>query len=95
MRIEITGVSLVNGVVTISAADVSEENLQRMERTRSEELRELEYQFDTKHKPALDYLNRYMHRQKAAKGSKTWGDALRAIIGTVTESPLKIYRVTA
>ena len=95
MRIEITGVSLKNGIITITATDISEENLQRIERTRDEFQQELEFSFDTKHEKTKDYIGTWLHRQKATANATTWGEALHSIVGTVTDSPKKLYRVSA
>lgn len=94
MRIEITDVTLDNGIVTIGAIDVSEENLQRMERNRNDNERYISFIFDTKQIVKKNYgsdrytdrqyLDKWLHSQKATQGSKTWGEALNSILGTVT-----------
>lgn len=72
--IEITSVSLNQGVVNILAIDVSEENLQRLERTRDDGFeQEVEFVFDTHQKEHFLYLNRWLRKQKATKGCSTWG----------------------
>lgn len=83
MTIEITSVSCSNGVVHIEAIDVSEENLQRLERTRDDGFESLlQFVFDTHERETKEYLYRWLKRQKATKGCKTWGTALNAVVGT-------------
>lgn len=91
--IEITSVSLNQGVVNILAIDVSEENLQRLERTRDDGFeQEVEFVFDTHQKEHFLYLNRWLRKQKATKGCSTWGgEALHSILGTITTISAK-YR---
>lgn len=85
MTVEITSVSLNQGVVVIQAIDCSEENLQRMQRIREDCIeRELCFVFDTKQKNDYVYLRKWLHRQKATKDAKTWGEALHAVYGTIT-----------
>lgn len=92
MMIEITSVSLNRGIVNIFAIDVSEENLQRIERTRDDGAeQEVEFIFDTHQKEDFLYLNRWMKKQKATKGCSTWGEALNSILGTITAISAK-YR---
>lgn len=85
MTVEIVSVCLNEGIVTITAIDCSEENLQRIERTRDDGFeKELEFLFDTHTK--RDYLDfyRWMKGQKSARQARTWGEALRSVNGTVT-----------
>lgn len=88
MTIEITG-AFINKEkqVEISAIDVSEEHLQRMERYRDDgNERILEFVFDTgRDKKACSYLVHWLHKQKATQGSKTYKEALDAVVGTVAE----------
>lgn len=93
MTVEITDVSLNNKIVTITAIDVSEENLQRLERVRDDGFeKEVCYVFDTTDREAFQYLYKFMHRQKITNGCVNWGQALQAIIGTHTTISGK-YRV--
>lgn len=83
MMIEITAVSIRNAVVTIDGIDISEENLQRMERIRDDGFeKQVVFVFDTHDPEAQHYLYRWLKRQKATQGCKTWGLALNAITGT-------------
>lgn len=85
MTVEICTYTIDHGIVTIYAHDCSEENLQRLERYRDDFIqRELHFVFDTKLPGTQFYFYKWLHRQKATKGSLTYGDALRSIIGTVT-----------
>ena len=93
MTIEITSVKLSHGVFTIKAIDCSEEHLQYMERCRDDGFeKQLEFVFDTTSRQQFPYFRKWMKEQKAAKQAITWGDALSAIIGTVTTINGK-YRV--
>lgn len=85
MTVEITSVTLAQAVVTITAIDVSEEYLAWMERTRHDEEREVVFVFDTRDPGTYAYLRRWLLGQKAARGCSTWGEALQAVRGRVTE----------
>ena len=81
------GRKLSHGVVTITVIDCSEEHLQYMERYRDDGFeKQLEFVFDTTSRQQFPYFRKWMKEQKAAKQAITWGDALSAIIGTVTTS---------
>lgn len=95
MRVEITSYELVDGEVRFSVIDVSEENLQRIERNRIEDAKEILVVFDTKNPYHRKQLSNWLHRQKAVQGSKTWGDALRSTVGTVTQINMKFRVVEA
>lgn len=85
MTVEIVSVCLKEGIVTLTAIDCSEENLQRFERTRDDGFeKELEFLFDTHNK--RDYLDLYkwIKEQKATRQARTWGEAIRSVNGTVT-----------
>ena len=56
------------------------------------EEKQLEFVFDTTSRQQFPYFRKWMKEQKAAKQAITWGDALSAIIGTVTTINGK-YRV--
>ena len=87
MTVEITSAKIKNRIVTIEGIDVSEENLQRMERTRDDGFeREVVFSFNLTEKYPNIYINRFLHRQKAVRELKPsyLVDALQAIIGTVT-----------
>ena len=87
MLVEILSVSLNKGVVEIQALDVSEENLNRMERMRDDMNNpEITFLLDTREGKVLTYLNNWLHRQKAVRKQEctTWGQALQAVVGTIT-----------
>jgi hypothetical protein len=87
MYVEIESVELKDKVVNIYATDISEENLQRMERMRDDGFeRILHFVFDTREKKSLTYLHDFLKRQKAVKEADphTWGEALQAVQGRVT-----------
>lgn len=93
MLVEITDAFLQNGIASIVCTDCSEEHLQWVERYRADDTpRELLYLFDTKDPATASYLRTYLKRQKVTRTSKTYGEALRAIIGTITQSPKNQYR---
>lgn len=88
MTVEITDVAIdEEKVVTIDAIDVSEEHMQRLERIRDDGgfERELQFCFDTKEQQASKYLSFFLHHQLATVGCETYGEALRAVIGTRTD----------
>lgn len=85
MTVEITSVTLDQGMVMLSAVDCSEEHLQKLERTRDDGFaKEMEFFFDTHVEKDYRYLYRWLKRQKAARQAETWGDALRSVRGTIT-----------
>lgn len=85
MTVEITSVSLKDGICRISAIDCSEENLHRIERTRDDGFeREVEFVFNTKNKTEFLYLRNWLKRQKITRDCKTYGEALNSILGTIT-----------
>lgn len=85
MTVEIVSAVLNQGIVTITAVDCSDENLQRMERMGDDGFeKELEFLFDTHNKDEYLYLRRWLKRQKAAGQADTWGNALRSVCGTIT-----------
>lgn len=73
MTVEITSIDVKEGIVTITALDVSEENLQMLERNREDVERELSFVFDTHERLEYQYLYSWLHRQKATQGAATWG----------------------
>ena len=82
-----------HGIVNITAVDVSEENLHRLMRNRDDGFeRELEYVIDTKDAKAFRYLYKWLKSQKATKESRTFGEALNAVVGIHTQLSGK-YRV--
>lgn len=92
MEIEITGISIHKGVVTITANDVSDINLQRIERTRDDgSENSVDFIFDTKDEKTYIYLRKWLKRQKVTQGCKTWGEALHSVLGTITDISQK-YR---
>ena len=96
MTIEVVSISITNKIVTITALDVSEEHLQWIERSRNDGFeKEVEYSFDTKDPVQRKYLYYFLKNQKAARNSETWGEAIRSIVGTISQSPVSKYRVWA
>lgn len=93
MTVEIQSVGLQNGIVTISAVDCSEEQLQYMERHRDDGIeKEIIFSFDTRYRNQYLALRSWLKQQKATGQSKTWGEALASVIGIVTTINGK-YRV--
>lgn len=85
MTIEITSAYLQEGIAYIEAVDCSEENLQRIERTRDyDNPRELSFEIDTHNPKDFHYLRNWLKRQKATKGAATYREAFQSILGTVT-----------
>lgn len=89
MTVEITGTKIENGSVFIYALDsrAIEERYQNRERT--DEEREIEFEFDlsevSKSPSDYLYLKKFLKTQKAVQGARTWGEALSAIVGTITQ----------
>lgn len=93
MTVEIQSVGLQNGIVIISAVDCSEEHLQYMERFRDDGVeKEILFSFDTRYRNQYLALRSWLKQQKAARQSKTWGEALASVTGIVTSINAK-YRV--
>lgn len=84
MTVEITSMNVKEGIVTITAIDVSEENLQMLERNRDDVEKEVVFIFDTHESKSYHYLYSWLHRQKVTEGCSTWGEALNAVIGIIT-----------
>ena len=84
MDVEIIAYAVKDGIVSISAIDISDYNLQRLERLRDDQERELEFVFDTSKKEEFSYLHKWLKRQKVTKEAKTWGEALRSVVGIFT-----------
>ena len=92
MTIEITSATMQHGIITITGIDVSEENLQRMERIRDDGFeRELAFLFDTKEKKAVEYIYKWLKRRKS-KEAATWGEAVSSTVGRITTISAR-YRV--
>ncbi len=86
MLIEITAARIQEGIIEIYGIDVSEENLQRMERSRDDGVeQEIQFLFDTRDSRTYGYIRRWLKTQKAARGKETWGSAVQAVVGTITE----------
>ncbi|MCR4677169.1 MAG: hypothetical protein K5679_00260 [Lachnospiraceae bacterium] len=93
MTIEITGFEIENKRVHIYGIDVSEEHQIMIEQGRMDDIqKDVEYVFVPE---CTNYLRYWLCQQKRVRDTKpqTWGDALRCIIGTHTQSPKGIYRV--
>ena len=85
MTVEITSIAINKGIVTITVTDISEENLQRIERYRTDNIehREIEVVYDTKVSKDFHSLRNFLKSHKATKGCNTWGEALHATLGTI------------
>lgn len=85
MTVEIVGVELSNRIVTITAVDCSEERLQYMKRIRDDGFETtVVFVYDTTQFDVFRDLRCWLLKQKVTKGSKTYGEALHRILGTVT-----------
>ena len=87
MTVEITSATIHNRVVEIEAINVSEEHLQRIERTRDDGFeQELLFNFDLNNLYEKDYLYRFLHHQKRVMENKPKFliDALQRTVGTIT-----------
>lgn len=86
MTVEIISARIEKGVIYITAVDISEENLQRIERTRDDgNERELELVFDTRDSKARNYIYNWLKNQKKTRTCTTWGEAIRAVVGIITD----------
>ena len=81
-------------ILVIEAIDCSSWNLMNIERNRIDdgEEREVRFQFNTRNNYGFLAARKFLMNQKAAKGAKTYGEALDRIVGTVCDSPIR-YRV--
>lgn len=87
MTIEIVSTAISEKTVIISAVDISEEHLQWLERRRSDDDNpEIEFHFDTTDSKQFAALRKWMLQQEAAKHQKTWGEALKSIVGIQTDT---------
>ena len=96
MTIEIISMEIVKntrGLVRMTALDISEERMMYMERRDDGFESELTYEWDTADHYQRTALKRFLKKQKASQGKQTWGEVLKAVEGTVTESPSGRYRV--
>lgn len=85
MIITVTGYSFIEGELHLFGTNVSDYNLQRIERNRYDDGKEEELEFIFK-KEDFDYLYHWLKRQKAVNKSEahTIGEAVRATLGIVT-----------
>ena len=81
--VEIISVRIEEKVVIFEAVDVSESNLQRLERTLEDEPRIVEISYDTKDVTQQHRLYTWLKQQKATQGCTTWGEALHSVLGTI------------
>ena len=97
MTIEITSMQITDrnlGTVRMTGVDVSEERLQYFERYRDDGFeKELVYSWQTTDPKQFYALRQWMKKQKAATEAATFGEAMKKIIGTVTDSPAGRFRV--
>lgn len=95
MTVEIVSTLIHGKEVIISVVDISEERLQWLERRRTDENNpEFEFRFDTTDKKQFAALRKWMMRQEMARNKKTWGEALRSIVGIRTDTyGISKYRV--
>lgn len=87
MKVEITGYSLEEGYLIIYATnlDAYEDNVFDRNRIDDPDDYAVEFHFDTKNDEVVRaYVVRWLHANKACRGCKNYGEALRALIGTVT-----------
>ncbi len=93
MLVEIVSAMIRERVVYITAIDVSEEHLQRIERSRDDVPdKDIDFVFDTKDFYQQKYIYKWLKRQKVTENASTWGEALRNTQGTIVTISSK-YRV--
>lgn len=89
MTIEIISASIISRhAIQITAINCSEENFERMERLRDDSYeQEIQYYFDSISNPKAFYvLRKWLQKQKTTAKAETWGEALQAVVGTITDS---------
>lgn len=89
MTIEIISASIISKhAIQITAINCSEEHFERMQRLRDDGVeQEIQYYFDSTAEPKAFYvLRKWLQKQKATAKAETWGEALQAVVGTITES---------
>lgn len=89
MTIEIISASITSRhSIEITAIDCSEENFARMQRLRDDSCeQEIQYCFDsTSNSKAFYVLRKWLQKQKTTAKAETWGEALQAVVGTITDS---------
>ena len=97
MTIEVLDMRIIDkksGLVRLIARDVSEEHLQYLERYRDDGFEEdLTYEWFTQDQKQFNAMKRWLKMQKATNTAKTFGEAMRAVEGIITQSPAGKYRV--
>ena len=97
MTIEIISMQITDrerGAVRMIARDVSEERLQFLERVRDDGFEEeVIYEWKTKDSRQFYALRCWLKAQKATRETKTFGQAMTSVIGTITQSPAGKYRI--
>lgn len=86
MTIEITEVKLhkKTKILVIHGIDVTKcRDAKTVERARDIEIHR-ECVFDTKDEAQFKYITKWLHQQKITAGCRTYGEALNAVVGTVT-----------
>ena len=86
MTIEITDVKLhkKTKILVIQGIDVTKcRDANTVARARDIEIRR-ELVFDTTDEAQFKYITKWLHKQKITAGCQTYGEALNAVIGTVT-----------
>lgn len=51
------------------------------------------WEFDVSAVPNFTYLRNYLKKKACTKDAKTWGEALRSLVGVTMQSPRGIYLV--
>lgn len=96
MEVEITRAYIEpqEKILVIDAINCDPIHLMNVERNRIDDGEEMEvrFQFNTRNKYGFLAARKFLMNQKAANGSKTYGEALNRIVGTVCEIPVR-YRV--
>ena len=97
MTIEVLDMRIIDkksGLVRLIARDVSEEHLQYLERYRDDGFEEdLTFEWFTQDQRQFNAMKKWLKMQKATNSSKTFGEAMRAVEGIITQSPAGRYRV--
>ena len=91
MTITIDNAYLKGGDLILEVTDSSEEQLQFLERGQLDRARTITIFFVNQEYKNREYCVKWLHRQKACKDAKTYGEAIASLIGTVTQSPSRRF----
>lgn len=92
MRIEVFDARIKDKVIHIYGESIRDQRQARDDRARMDRLPMIEFRINTLCRSGKEYAIKFLHDQAATKGSKTYGEAVQALIGTRVDIQ-KCYRV--